>query len=945
MRKICVFFVLLLAISVNGQTLQKEFSFKQGNLLEVVNLNGKVLVTADEKFTDKILLEAQSNKQITESEIIAITTNNKVTLNIGNAKLPKRIDISIKIPIQSSVKIKTNEGEVILTGKISNAEILTETGTIATDIPIKTVNYQLWWTASRPRFMADFPLEKVKEKNAGKFVIQGNFQKEETQTEPQTEENKEVEPPTKLLLTTARGIILLNVALKDAPNDLRERPLTNAVKAIVRSGDSMLMEAIRKASPKYFGEYAATMPPSKREPSLREKKNPSDVVNSEIKRANIKVLDDKNRAIPNLSAKDFTILEAGKELEVLDITNATAPFNLVLLLDVSGSVEDYEDFIRKTATEFVNTMNPNDRISIVTFRDDVQTLNRFTTDRKELVQSLASLESGGSTSLYDSIAYVLADTLRPLRGERTAIVVLSDGDDNHSFLSFNALRGTIEESGALIYPLFVPSELIANSKRLGLDTGIDSLRNRYLSLTSKAEEEGKLLAEYSGGAYYPIKKIEELNKAYEDIVVQLRSAYSVTFRSNSENVSLPRLKAKVNRPNTFTKINSVGEVPPNEAEKYLPKIAKEPEVIDNEIKGEVKLVSYKPLLGNKLRELKSDKFDINTSPTSFILDGKVAVSRWLSPKRSRSYPFERVYNTLNFNGKKVAVIPVVKDEGLGGERDFIQWDTISLLNLLDVHVVLAYYNEATKNVKRPDQITNQKFDKDFITSKLKEIQDFNSTPSDWNERESQNLKNILQAAKESYKQISEKTKTALHDSGSLDELINYAETPQKFIEFSREKSQKAQGREFVTDQPKEALSTDTKGRVTITNSLFGKYFFTCDETKIEDGKVFLIEAKHSTRNILPSESDIKDGLLKMMFYTNLQNVRIGKNKFEAKAMLKLTSSKMVGSINSNVTAEELENFFKANLFDLKTKNLIKNLFQEAKENNFTIILEQAETAK
>jgi VWFA-related protein len=942
MRKICVFFVFLLAISVNAETLQKEFSFKQGNSLEVVNLTGKVLITADEKLSDKILLVADSNKQVSESEISANVVGNKVLIDIGEANSKKRIDVSIKLPQFSSVKIKTNEGEVILTGKISNAEILTETGTIATDIPIKTINYQLWWTASRPRFMADFPLEKVKEKNAGKFVIQGNFQKEETQTEPQTDEKKEVEPPTKLFFTTARGIILLNVPLKDAPNDLRERPLTNAAKAIVRSGDSMLMEAIRRASPKYFGEYAATLPPSKREPTLRERKQGESAISADIKRVIVKALDDKNRAIPNLKKEDFKILENGKDREVLDIKPETSPFNLVLLLDVSGSVENYEDFIRKTATEFVNTMNPEDKISIVTFRDDVKTLNRFTKDRKELVQSLASLQAGGSTSLYDSIAYVLADTLRPLRGERTAIVVLSDGDDNHSFLSFNALRGTIEESGALIYPLYVPSELIANSKRLGLDSNIDILRNRYLSLTSKAQDEGKQLAEYSGGTYYPIKKIEELNKAYEDIVVQLRSAYSVTFRSDSDEVALPRLKAKINRPNTFTKINSVVDVPQNEAEKYQ---TKKDEPIDNEIKGEVKLVSYKPFISDKLKELKSDKFDINTSPTSFILDGKVAVSRWLSPKRSRSYPYERVYDTLSFNGKKVAIIPVVKDEGLGGERDFIQWDTISLLNLLDVHVVLAYYNEATKNVKRPDQITNQKFDKDFIASKLKEIENFDGSPSDWNERETQNLKNILQSAKDSYKQISEKTKTALHDSESLDELINYAETPQKFIEFSRKKSQDAQGREFVTDQPKEALATDTKARVTITNSLYGKYFFTCDETKIEDKTVFLIEAKHSNRNILPSEADIKDGFLKMMFYTNLQNVRIGKNKFESKAMIRLTSIKMVGSINSNATTEELENFYKANLFDPKAKELIKKLFQEAKENNFTIILEHAETAK
>ncbi len=63
-------------------------------------------------------------------------------------------------------------------------------------------------------------------------------------------------------------------------------------------------------------------------------------------------------------------------------------------------------------------------------------------------------------------------------------------------------------------------------------------------------------------------------------------------------------------------------------------------------------------------------------------------------------------------------------------------------------------------------------------------------------------------------------------------------------------------------QPKEALSTDTKGGVTLTNLAGGKYFFTCDETLLENGTLSLIEDKHSQRAILPSENDIKDGLLK-----------------------------------------------------------------------------------
>ena len=65
-----------------------------------------------------------------------------------------------------------------------------------------------------------------------------------------------------------------------------------------------------------------------------------------------------------------------------------------------------------------------------------------------------------------------------------------------------------------------------------------------------------------------------------------------------------------------------------------------------------------------------------------IDENVVAVSWWVSPKRTRSYPYTRVYDSLGFSGKKVTVIPIIKDEGFDGDRDFLQWDTVSLMSLL-----------------------------------------------------------------------------------------------------------------------------------------------------------------------------------------------------------------------------------------------------------------------
>ena len=366
-----------------------------------------------------------------------------------------------------------------------------------------------------------------------------------------------------------------------------------------------------------------------------------------------------------------------------------------------------------------------------------------------------------------------------------------------------------------------------------------------------------------------------------------------------------------------------------------------------EITGEIEKINYKQFVNDRLRETPFENFDINKTPGAFVLASgteKIAVSRWISPKRTRSYPYERVYDTLAFP-KRITIIPVLKDEGLGGERDFLQWDTLSLLSLLDVHVILAYYNDATKNAKQADQITGQKLDNDYVAAKLKEVFSFKGTARDWNEKEAKQLKTVFEKARASYREISKKTKTYLHDETALDELIKFAETPQKFVEFSRRKSQTAQSREFQTLQPKEALSSDTKGKVTITNALFGKYYFTVDETRLDAKNVYLIEAKHSQRAKMPSENDIKDGLVKMMLYTNLRNVRVGAKSLAQQVIIRLTASKLNGSINSNASDEVLEKFCSDNLIDAKQREFIKKLFQEARENKFTIILEYAETAK
>lgn len=988
------FLTFIFVFSVQAQRLTRDFDFKTNGAIEIKNLYGKVIVSAEESVENKVYLAADSQSSIEESEVKTVNEGGRISVSVNPKNQKTRIDLTLKIPLRSRVRVETDAGEVRISGSVASASVATETGTISTDVPLDSVKFDFLWTASRPRYLSDATLPKeVKEKSGGKFELSGKLGaaaekkkdgekggkgedgesandseavKDEENVSADSKKSKDKERKTKddktveLNFTTARGIVLLNVNPNEVPSNLQERPLTEAAKSIVRSGDSLLTEAIRRTSPKYFGDYLKTLPPRKIEPSLAVKSKTENGATAKIKQVLVKVVDENNRAIGGLQKSDFTVLESGSEREILAVQEATTPFNLVLLLDVSGSVENYVDFIRKAARNFINAMRPSDRITIVIFNEDVKQITSFTANREKLSESLDSFDAGGGTAYYDAIAYSLVETLRPLRGERTAIVALTDGDDNRSFLPFESLLGSIQESGALIYPLYVPSGLIAASKNNDPNDSADPLRTRFYALTTKAETEGARLAQVSGGVYYPIKRLGDLQKAYEDIAVQLRTAYLVTFRSElpnaAENQPSPRLKIKTNRPNTFVNLGTIREVssaPTSENLDQLPREKAAPKFISAkfanenfaqqppEITGEVSKVIYKPLLTNSLKTVAEENFDINKSPPAFILNN-LAVSRWVSPKRTRSYPYERIYNTL-LQTKRATIIPIMKDEGADGERDFLQFDTISLLNLLDVYLIVGYYNDAQRDSK--NELTDQQFDNAFVVEKLKQLESFKGTAAEWNVKQLQEISAVADKAKLAYAEISAKTGVTLHDAQGIENFQKrIGKTFEEFRAFSRLKSQTAQNREFQTIQPKEALSTDTKGRVTISDQSGGKYYFTCDETKVENKILYLIEDKHTVRAKLPVASDIKDGLLKMMLYSNLQNVRVGRESVRSKPVLRLTSNKIEGTISSNADDSTVDIFLQSNSYTANQKGFIKKLFEEARANNFEIRIEKGETA-
>uniref|UniRef100_A0A7C3J1I8 Uncharacterized protein n=1 Tax=Candidatus Methanomethylicus mesodigestus TaxID=1867258 RepID=A0A7C3J1I8_9CREN len=347
-----------------------------------------------------------------------------------------------------------------------------------------------------------------------------------------------------------------------------------------------------------------------------------------------------------------------------------------------------------------------------------------------------------------------------------------------------------------------------------------------------------------------------------------------------------------------------------------------------EIKAEIKGLKYTPLMCRELDEVSLSQLeDALAHKANFILNmgelNRIAVSWWVSAKRTRSYPYARVYDTLGFSGKRATIIPVVKDEGAGGDRDFLQWDTISLMSLLGVYVIIAYYVDAERNPHFPDKITNQRFDISFIISELNELLSYQSDALHWNLSRVEKIKEITRRAIDSYELISERIGVKMHSRGSAySRILRLSNGRETFVHYSRHLAMNAQKRESVTSHAME-LTDGTKEILTIKNYLGGVYYFTSDEVHIKGNEVQLVECKHSGQKTMPSEEDIKDGLVKMILFCNLENVTIDGRPYLAVPVLKLssTSSKSVLNGKQKERLSVLEKEAKANGFRIKFNDI------------------------
>ena len=364
-----------------------------------------------------------------------------------------------------------------------------------------------------------------------------------------------------------------------------------------------------------------------------------------------------------------------------------------------------------------------------------------------------------------------------------------------------------------------------------------------------------------------------------------------------------------------------------------------------EFQGFIKDVSYQAHLTTDLMAFELSDFDVNTAASFGVISHqnmRVAYSKWTSPKRTRTYPFARLYNTYN-EQKIVTIIPVMKDEGADGDLDKIQYSTISWMNLLNVYIVLAYYERADKNrsatQKNREKLTNQKLNSKTVQDQIKSIVSYKQSALHWNRTLFENqFADTYEKAIAAYETISAKTKVRVHPRDAKRQYLNTIKRDyQQFRDISLKGSQGAALRESKTTHAQEYLEDGGKSIFLIENYLGGVYHLTADEVLREGRKYVIQESKNSTKNFLPSLSDIKDGLFKLILFANLHTLKTNGRDVKFSTRLKLTGYRVKGSILFPCPVAELDSFAKANKVAKSQLGVLKRLNLEALHNrNLTI---------
>jgi VWFA-related protein len=257
-------------------------------------------------------------------------------------------------------------------------------------------------------------------------------------------------------------------------------------------------------------------------------------VDAQLVTLNMSVIDrNTNRGLVGLTKADFKLSENGAEQQILQFDSSSAPFDLLLLIDLSGSTRDVVTLIRAAALRFVDAARSSDRIGVITFAGQPTVISPLTLNRQILRQRINVMDTAaGDTKLYEATDFALSQSLQDTKNpRRTAIILMSDGLDGSipgvqgegSKLLYKDLLNRVQEFDGVLYSLWLNTEYEALSP---LDTQPGAFDAGY--------DRMKEIADTGGGVFYEVESLEDLAGAYERVVADLGTVYSLAYRPSDK---------------------------------------------------------------------------------------------------------------------------------------------------------------------------------------------------------------------------------------------------------------------------------------------------------------------------------------------------------------------------------------------------------------------------
>ena len=229
----------------------------------------------------------------------------------------------------------------------------------------------------------------------------------------------------------------------------------------------------------------------------------------------VSVTDPLGRLVTGLERENFSVFEDGVEQEVVDFSSQDVPVSIGVIFDMSASMSDKIDKSRQAAVQFFRTANPQDEFFLVNFNDRAQLVSQFTSSVDDLQNRLLYTSAHGMTALYDGV-YLGLSQMRGAHNARKALLIISDGGDNHSRYSENEIRRFVREADVQIYAigLFEPDGGPTPEERNGPSLLAD-------------------LTEMTGGREFTVGNLNELPDIASKISMELRNQYVLGYRSSN----------------------------------------------------------------------------------------------------------------------------------------------------------------------------------------------------------------------------------------------------------------------------------------------------------------------------------------------------------------------------------------------------------------------------